>query len=42
MNANARTYVKTYATLEKAQKDYKELSKAKDKEGKKDDKKKKE
>ena len=42
LNANARTYVKTYATLEKAQKDYKELSKAKDKEGKKDDKKKKE
>ena len=40
LNANARTYVKTYATLEKAQKDYKELSKAKDKEGKKDDKKK--
>ena len=26
LNANARTYVKNYATLEKAQKDYKELS----------------
>ena len=41
LNANAKTYVTNYATLEKAQKDYAKLSKSKDgkKEDKKDDKK---